>query len=229
MQRISILVLAVFVLAGYSQAQIQLKKKGEKKANQVIDDFLFGKKKKKKNTDTDTSAPSETNRDNGGEVDDYTPKEVDFSSLDLSKSVHFSVLIDMLPERTQGFSREGKPEGARYSTQGVSFSTGVKDYTNGDRQMSISLNDYLGAEYYATAQSANQFEYESTDGYAKSIEVDGVPGWVNFDYESNEGTLFLYLEERFYLTINADDTNESELKAVADDVNLKRLRSKIGE
>jgi len=154
---------------------------------------------------------------------------VDFGSLDMTKSVSFRVLMDMLPERTQGFVRDGKPQGARYSTQGVSYSFASKDYRNGDREMTISLNDYLGAEYIATAQSAQQFEYESTDGYAKSIEVDGIPGWISYDYDDREGTLFLSLDQRFYATVQAENTTEEELKGAASDVKLGRLKSKISE
>ena len=230
MKKLSFILIAMLVGTSYTNAQIQLKKKTEKKANQVIDDFLFGKKKKKKNQeDSSTQPTSPTSGTDGGEVDDYTPNEVDFSSLDLSKSVHFSVLIDLLPERTQGFSRDGKPQGSRYSTQGVSFSTGMKNYSDGEREMTITLNDYLGAEFYANAQSAQQFEYESTEGFAKSIEIDGIPGWVNIEYGDNDGTLFLYLEERFYATVNTTNTSEEELKAIASDIKLSRLKAELGK
>ena len=215
----------------FSDAQIKFKKKAEKKANQVIDDFLFGKKKKKNADDNNSTTPSsESGSSNaGGTIDDYTPSEVDFGSLDLSKSVSFQVLINMLPETTQGFIRSEKPNGARYTTQGYSFSTASKTYSKGDRQMTITLNDYLGAEYIASAQSAQQFEYESTEGYAKSIEVDGIPGWINMDYTDNSGTLFLYMAERFYTTVQADNTSESELKGAASDVRLSRLQAKLSE
>lgn len=231
MKKLSIILVALVGFSLATQAQLNLKKKGEKKANQVIDDFLFGKKKKKNNETSDnTSSPQAGgSSDTDGSVNDYTPEEVDFGSLDFSKSISFRTLINMLPERTQGFSRDGKPEGARYSTQGVSYSTGMKDYLNNGREMTITLNDYLGAEFYATALTAQQYEYESTDGYAKSIEVDGLAGWINFEYDSGEGTLFLSLSQRFYMTVQAEGTNEEELRAVASDVDLGRLQSKIDE
>ncbi len=232
MKKVLLTLLVGVMTLSFTDAQIKIKKKAEKKANQVIDDFLFGKKKKKdedNNSSTSSGPGSSDSGQSGGTIDDYTPSEVDFGALDLSQSVSFRVLIDMLPEQTQGFVRSEKPNGARYTTQGVSFSTASKNYTNGAREMTITLNDYLGAEFLASAQSAQQFEYESTDGYAKSIEVDGIPGWINIDYSDNNGTLFLYLEERFYTTVQADNTSESELKAAAADVKLSRLQSKISE
>ncbi|MEM6814308.1 MAG: hypothetical protein AAF600_07930 [Bacteroidota bacterium] len=220
-----ILLLGVIALSN-ADAQIEIKKKAEKKANQVIDNFLFGKKKN--NEDNRSSTPStEYGSDNiEGTIDDYTPSEVDIESLDLSRRVDFRILIDMLPEQTQGFVRSEKPQGAGYTTQGASFSTASKTYSKGDREMSITLNDYLGAEYMASAHSAQQFEYESTEGYAKSIEVDGIPGWVNFDYSD---TLFLYLAARFYTTVQAENTSESELRGAVSDVKLFRLQSNLAE
>lgn len=225
--------LALAVLAGANcQAQIRI---DEEKAVEVID-VLFGRKKKKNQNSNATvpnygdygqSSGSESQSEPLEDEDDYTPEEVDFGSLDMTRAISFRVLINMLPERTQGFSRNRKPEGARYSTQGISYSTGMKEYKNGNREMTISLNDYLGAEYIASAQTAQQFEYESTDGYAKSVEVDGIPGWVSIDYENNEGTLFLYLQERFYATVTTTDTSESELVAIAGDIKLARLKREL--
>ncbi len=233
MKKIVFTLVIALLATSYTNAQIRIKKKAEKKADQVIDDFLFGKKKKKNqensgNESSTSEAPAGGNS-GGGEVVDYTPQPVDFGSLDFTKSISFRVLMDMLPEQTQGFRREGKPQGARYSTQGVSYSFASKEYRNGDREMTISLNDYHGAEFIASAQSAQQFEYESTDGYAKSIEVDGIPGWISFEYGDNRGTLFLYLEQRFYATVQAENTSESELKAAASDIKLGRLKSEISE
>ncbi len=233
MKTATLVLLALTLNLYTSSAQINLKRKAEKKADQVIDDFLFGKKKKKQQANdtpstpttpdvsTGTSGGSEQNQNNDG----YTPQDVDFNSLNLGESIHFNTLINMLPERTQGFTRQGKPEGARYTTGGSSFSTGSKTYQKGDREMTITLNDYLGAEYLASAQTAQQFEYESTDGYAKSVEIDGIPGWISYDYESKEGTLLLFKDNRFYATVQAYDTSEEELKAIAKDINLSRLKA----
>ncbi|MEM6736493.1 MAG: hypothetical protein AAF620_10545 [Bacteroidota bacterium] len=212
-----------------ADAQIEIKKKAEKKANQAIDDFLFGKKKNNEDNRSTTPSTEDVSYSTEGAMDDYTPSEVDIESLDLSQRVDFRILIDMLPEQTQGFVRSEKPQGVGYTTQGASFSTASKTYSKGDREMNITLNDYLGAEYLASAQSAQQFEFESTEGYAKSIKIDGIPGWVNFDYSDNSGTIVLYLAARFYTTVQAENTSESELIAVASDVKLSRLQSKLAE
>ncbi|MEM6643838.1 MAG: hypothetical protein AAF616_12735 [Bacteroidota bacterium] len=233
MKKILACFLIGFFVSSFAEAQIRLKNKAERKANQVIDDFLFGKKKKK-NQDNgqgsgDSSGSSTGTGSGNNTVDDYTPSNVDFGSLDFTQSISFRTLIDMLPERTQGFSRSAKPEGSRFSMQGASFSTAEKQYSNGDRNLQITLNDYLGAEFLAAAYTSQQYEYESTDGIAKSIEVDGIPGWINLDYNNNSGTIFLFLEQRFFTSVQADNTSESELKAIASDVNLGRLKRKISE
>ena len=47
MKKLVITLRIAFVATSYTDAQIRIKKKAEKKADQMIDDFLFGKKKKK--------------------------------------------------------------------------------------------------------------------------------------------------------------------------------------
>ncbi|MFK7951721.1 MAG: hypothetical protein AB8B73_02660 [Ekhidna sp.] len=227
MKKFTLLLFSLFAVSFVSEAQLKLKKKAEKKANQVIDDFLFGKKKK--NNQESSNSNSNTNTSNSvsnstESNDSYTPEEVNFESLNLGEAIHFNTLINMLPERTQGFSRSGKPNGARYNTQGMSYSTGSKEYLNGDREMTITLNDYLGAEYFATAQTAQQFEYESTDGFSKSVELNEMNGWMTYDNSSQQGTIMLFRSERFFATITTEKTSESELKAIANDLNLSRLK-----
>lgn len=226
MKKHHLLLLTLVTLFGFnSYGQIKIKKKAEKKANDVIDNLLFGKKKKAaSSTSTPNSSTSDPSSPNGTseKMDSYTPQPVDWEGIDVGSTIHFSTLIDMLPESTQGFSRTEKPEGAMYSTAGFKYSTGIKEYENGDRRLNISLSDYLGAEYLVTAQ-AQQYEYESTDGFVKSIEVDGMRGWITMQYDDSEGSLVLTKAGRILLSITTANTSESELKSILNDIDLTKL------
>lgn len=226
MKKFTLLLFALTMIVFTSEGQIKLKNKAEKKANQVIDDLLFGKKKKNQESSSeDTGSRTVSESPTSSEkTDSYTPQDVDFATLEMGKSIHFNTLINILPEMTQGFLRNGKPNGATYNTQGISYSTGSKEYKNGDREMTITLNDYLGAEYFATAQTAQQFEYESTEGYSKSVEINGMKGWISYENDSKQGTLMLFKDERFFAIIQAENTSENELTAIANDLNLSRLK-----
>lgn len=229
MKYLQLLVMGCCLLISESTvAQLNLKRKAEKKADQVLDNLLFGKKKKK-GTDTNegtqtpsSSYPSGSSESNGDSDDDYIPKSVNWDGIDAGQTIHFTTLIDLLPEATQGFKRGEKPEGAMYSTQGFKYSTGMKEYRMNDRELTITLSDYLGSEGLINAQT-QQYEYESTDGFMKSIESDGMAGWLAMEYKSAEGTIILTKGNRFLLSINTGGTNEEELRAILSDVDLSSL------
>ena len=227
MKRILILSLLYFVLYPAS-AQLNLKKKFERKADEVVDDLLFGKKKKDKNSGSTSSAPSgeasETykseNEDapNGG----YVRKPVDYGRMNTGETVHFRDLIDFLPDDVGSFSLDDKPDGASMRFGEASYSYAAKQYSNGDEEMSITIYDYLftGAMFGAYA---NAYEYETTEGIMKSVEVEGFPGWFSTTYESGEAQLMLVINNRFMLNINRRGASESELRGYAGDLELNKL------
>ena len=210
-----------------SHSQINFKKKAEKKADQVIDDFLFGKKKKQAAEPSAPSTPlppsSPESEPSGTEpATDYTPQPVDWANVDFGETTHFRILIDMLPESIYGFNRSEKPEGAMYSNQGLTYSTGMKTYRKDGRELLISLSDYLNAEYLVGAQS-QQYAYESTDGFVKSFEAQEMTGWITMEYEDQEGSVVAIKAGRFLVSINVNGTNESELRAIFNELDFSNL------
>ena len=224
-----ILILSMLVLVLYpASAQLNLKNKFERKADEVVDDLLFGKKKKDKNSSSTSSAPSgeasETykseNEDapNGG----YVRKPVDYGRMNTGETVHFRDLIDFLPDDVGSYSLADKPDGASMRFGEASYSYAAKEYSNGDEEMSIMIYDYLftGAMFGAYA---NAYEYETTEGIMKSVEVAGYPGWFSTTYESGEAQLMLVINNRFMLNINRRGASESELSGYAGDLELNKL------
>lgn len=218
--------LAVFIYP--ASAQLNLKKKFERKADEVVDDLLFGKKKKDKDGGSSSTAPSgeasETykseneNAPNGG----YVRKPVDYSRMNTGATVHFRDLIDFLPDDVGSYSLSDKPDGASMRFGEASYSFAGKRYSNGDDDMSITIYDYLftGAMFGAYA---NAYEYETTEGIMKSVEVEGYPGWFSTTYESGEAQLMLVINNRFMLNINRRGASESELSGYAGSMDLNKL------
>ena len=224
-----ILILSMLVLVLYpASAQLNLKNKFERKADEVVDDLLFGKKKKDKNSSSTSSSPSgeasETykseNEDapNGG----YVRKPVDYGRMNTGETVHFRDLIDFLPDDVGSYSLADKPDGASMRFGESSYSYAAKEYSNGDEEMSIMIYDYLftGAMFGAYA---NAYEYETTEGIMKSVKVAGYPGWFSTTYESGEAQLMLVINNRFMLNINRRGASESELSGYAGDLELNKL------
>ncbi len=212
-----------------ASAQLNLKRKFERKADEVVDDLLFGKKKKDKDSGSSSSTSpsgeaSETykseNEDapNGG----YVRKPVDYGRMNTGETVHFRDLIDFLPDDVGPFSLSDKPDGASMRFGESSYSYASKKYASGDKEMSIMIYDYLftGAMFGAYA---NAYEYETTDGIMKSVEVNGFPGWFSTTYESGETQLMLVVNNRFMLNINQRGATESELNNYAGSLELSKL------
>lgn len=227
MKKILILSLLAFVLYPAS-AQLNLKKKFERKADEVVDDLLFGKKKKDKNSGSTSSAPSgEASETYKSENEDapfggYVRKPVDYGRMNTGETVHFRDLIDFLPDYVGSYSLADKPDGASMRFGEASYSYASKQYSNGDEEMSIMIYDYLftGAMFGAYA---NAYEYETTEGIMKSVEVAGYPGWYSTTYESGEAQLMLVINNRFMLNINRRGASESELSGYAGDLELNKL------
>ena len=223
-----LLCLLAVVLWLCADAQLNLKKKLEKKADQEIDKLLF-KKKKKNAEDTDGTydlpggGSASSNKSSGGSMDDYEPKPVDFESIDGEELVHFTILIDMLPEETNGYVRSQKPDGSIYKSASFNISTGSKEYTNDGKTLQLSIFDYKEAAMIYTTQAGQFYEYESTEGYTKTIEVNGFKGWVSQDYDDNNLTLFLGVKDRYIFTADMEDGDLDVMKSIVNEIPVDKL------
>ncbi|MDH5609940.1 MAG: hypothetical protein OEY56_10700, partial [Cyclobacteriaceae bacterium] len=159
------------------RAQIDVKRKLEKKADQVLDEFLFGKKKNKDNAPQasypsggdpmETYEPSDDNDPLGG----YKREPVNFGSLNRMNVVGFRELIHFLPNQFGPYELSAKPDGATMRMGEYTYSMGGKDYTNGEDEngdLQAVIYDYLQTGNLLAAY-VNQYEYETTDGIMKSV------------------------------------------------------------
>lgn len=221
--------MAIVVVCFNADAQLNLKKKLEKKADQEIDKLLF-KKKKKDSEDTDATYDvpgggnvSSTGSSSSRSDDNYEPKPVDFGSLNGEELVHFTVLIDMLPEETNGYQRSEKPDGSIYKSASFNISTGSKEYLKDGKSLQLTLYDYKDAAMLYTSQAGQFYEYESTDGYTKTIEVGGYQGWVSQDYDDNNLTLFVGVKERYILTADMEGGVLEVVESIVKEIPVDKL------
>ena len=220
------LLLGMLVCVPQVHAQLNLKRKLEKKADQEIDEFLFGKKKRKNETTTDIPG----NMGGGGDessssksTSKYKPKDADFGAVNADELIHFTILIDFLPEEVRGYVRNAEPDGSIYKSANFNISMGTKTYDKGGKEMTLSVFDYKDAAMLYSGQASQYFEYESTDGYTKAVEVRGYSGWVSKDYDDGTATLFLGIKDRYIVTMEADDAEQSEMEAVVGELPLEQL------
>lgn len=141
--------------------------------------------------------------------------------------VNFEKLLPSLPEAPAGWTAE-KPEGSTTDAAEAKITTVHRDYKKGEAEnaptTSISILDSASNPEFvsATTQSWNTAQ-TSTEGYAKSLNIDGQPGFETFENESKHGSLWLFVAKRFLLQIDTNGQDAKELQEWLKRVDLKKL------
>ncbi len=131
---------------------------------------------------------------------------------DSQEPISFQELIDYLPPAPEGWTA-AKPKGEKNSLGDYSVSQVRQTYTNGDKKITVGIFDWsFGSALSLPFSLANEFSRESTEGYNKGIEIDGVPGRAEYSYESRQGSLNLLVDSRFLVQIDGTNIDDSELR-----------------
>ena len=141
--------------------------------------------------------------------------------------VNFSQLFPLLPEAPAGWSAD-KPEGSTVDAGGFKMTNVHRDYHKGDAgdapTVALSIIDAAAnQEYIGMTTAAWNFSSESTEGYSKSITIDGQPGFETFENEGKHGTLWLMIGKRFFLEIETHHQDAKDLQEWLKRVDLKKL------
>jgi hypothetical protein len=141
--------------------------------------------------------------------------------------VNFSQLLPLPPEAPAGWTAD-KPEGSTVDAGGFKMTNVHRDYHKGDAgdapTVAISIIDAAAnQEYIGMTTAAWNFSSESTEGYSKSINVDGQPGFETFENEGKHGTLWLLIGNRFFLEIETHYQDAKELQEWLKRIDLKKL------
>jgi len=125
--------------------------------------------------------------------------------------VSFQQLETLLPE-VSGWERE-KPRGERM-TAPVPFSQTETSYTNGDAQIDLKIVDsafnQLLVSPWAMFLTAG-YEKETSEGYEKSVNLGGNPGFEKWNSDSKDGELNLVVGKRFLVTIEGNNINDAKV------------------
>lgn len=114
-----------------------------------------------------------------------------------------------------------KPRGERM-TSPVAFSQSEARYTNGDASVEVKVVDSAFHQMLIAPWSmflAAGYEKETSEGYEKSVTIDGNPGFEKWDSEDKDGELNLVVGKRFLVTI--------EGRRLADEKVLHEFASKL--
>jgi hypothetical protein len=144
-------------------------------------------------------------------------------------SLHHDELVRYLPERIDGFVREGKPQGESVRMGGVSYSTCEQSYRRGKQLLKVQVVDYNGAQALfagATALMTSEIGPENDEQLMRGCDLGlpGVRGYETVQKMEHRAAVALGIGERFFVSVESTGQEDTKfVKAVARTLDLRGL------
>ena len=143
------------------------------------------------------------------------------------EAVDYQKLLPILPERREGWIAD-KPEGSTEDVGGFRITNVHRDYHKGEGDKAptaaISILDSVANPDYVSATTAAwNNNNETSEGYSKSVTIDGNPGFEAFEKDTKHATLWVMIANRYFLQIELQNQDPSELQEWVKRVDLKKL------
>jgi hypothetical protein len=141
--------------------------------------------------------------------------------------VEYAKLLPVLPDAPQGWTAD-KPEGSTEDVGGFRITNVHRDYHKGEGDKApnaaISILDSIANPDYVSATTAAwNNNSETSDGYSKSVTIDGNPGFEAFENETKHATLWVMVANRYFLQIELQNQDPKELQEWVKRIDLKKL------
>ena len=142
-------------------------------------------------------------------------------------AVDYQKLLAILPDPPQGWAAD-KAEGSTEDVGGFRITNVHRDYHKGENDKAptaaISILDSVANPAYVNATTAAwNSNNESSEGYGKSVTIDGNPGFEAFEKESKHATLWVMIANRYFVQIELQAQDPKELQEWIKRVDLKKL------
>ena len=142
-------------------------------------------------------------------------------------AIDYQKLLPILPEPPSGWTAD-KPEGSTEDVGGFRITNVHRDYHKGEGDKAptaaISILDSVANPDYVSATTAAwNNNTESSEGYGKSVTIDGNSGFEAFEKESKHATLWVMVANRYFVQIELQNQEPSELQEWIKRVDLKKL------
>jgi hypothetical protein len=142
-------------------------------------------------------------------------------------AVDYQKLLPVLPDAPQGWLGD-KPEGSTEDVGGFRITNVHRDYRKGEGEKvptaAVSILDSVANPDYVTATTAAwNNNSETSEGYSKSVTIDGNPGFEAFENEGKHATLWVMIAKRYFLQIELQNQDPKELQEWVKRIDLKKL------
>jgi len=143
------------------------------------------------------------------------------------EAVDYQKLLPVLPEPPPGWTAD-KPEGSTEDVGGFKITNVHRDYRKGEGEKAPSaaisvLDSVANPDYVSATTEAWKTNSDSSEGYAKSVSIDGNPGFETFEKETKHAALWVMIANRYFVQIELQNQEPSELQDWIKRIDLKKL------
>jgi len=126
-------------------------------------------------------------------------------------AVHYNTLIEFLPGAPSGWDGE-EPFGQTFTSGEGTWSMAMESYTkSGNEEITADVgimdSAYQQVGWWAAWQGF--YSYESADGYAKTVTVEGYPAWEAYTKDDNQYVLYVGINDRFVVFVNTNSDRDT--------------------
>src|SRR5947207_4349421 len=142
-------------------------------------------------------------------------------------AVDYQKLLPILPDAPQGWTAD-KPEGATEDVGGFRLTNVHRDYRKGEganvptAAISI-LVSVANPDYVSATTAAWNNNSETSEGYSKSVTINGNPGFEAFEKDTKHATLWIMIANRYFLQLDLQNQHPKELQGWGKRVELETL------
>ncbi len=137
-------------------------------------------------------------------------------------AVDYKKLQSYLPTSLSGWTA-GKVDGATLNMDQWNYSTASIKFTNGDAEVTATIFDYAYIESLMQVYKM-KFQFENEDGYAKTGDMAGFPGWETWQKNNNSATCVALLGDRFVVAVEGHGVKDASVpRSVLTGMNLKEI------
>jgi len=142
-------------------------------------------------------------------------------------AIDYQKLLPILPDAPQGWIAD-KPDGSTEDVGGFRITNVHRDYRKGEGNNAPSaaisiLDSVANPDYVSATTAAWKNNTETSEGYSKSVTIDGNPGFEAFENEGKHATLWVMVANRYFLQIELQNQDPKELQGWVKRVDLKKL------
>ena len=143
------------------------------------------------------------------------------------EAVDYQKLLAILPEPPSGWTAD-KPEGSTEDVGGFKITNVHRDYRKGEGEKAPSaaisvLDSVSNPDYVSATTEAWKSNSDTSEGYAKSVNIDDNPGFETFEKDSKHAALWVMVADRYFVQVELQHQEPGELQGWIKRVDLKKL------